>query len=311
MMLKKIVSVVLSVAICCGSVALSQFTDTKNDKSAKTGTEKEEAKFESLNSLGNYIQQMSEQKHEENDQFSGICSFFVGNATFDGSTGKLEVETTQSSVCMLQARFITDDESRNLADKYEVKLSAGEKVETEINVYTARLPQYYTIEVQLTGINGEVLCNPFCISTYTKEVQYVVNSDVNDFNPEYVVNFDESDQTNFIVLNEETVRAETTENYNLLLSADYEKGEFIFENADDTVNNLKEGDYFYIQPNQNDIIAISVDSVKQEDGKTIVRDSGENINDMFDLVKFETVAETNESNHCLIVIFLNMRILKR
>ena len=294
MKFKKIVAVILSAVICCGSLSLAEFADNKKGISSKTDNKTEDTQLTSSNSLANYVQKMSDSQQQECLKPMSASCFSVGNVTFDRVSGRMVVESTQSTDCTLNVRFISDDESKTLADKYEVELSAGEQIETAIDICTERLPQYYIIEAQLTGINGRELCDPFCISTYTEEVQYVINSDVNDFNPERVVNFDENEKTNFVVLNEETVKAEATEETNQLVSADYEKGEFVFENADNTVCELESGDYFYIQPNDTDIIAISVDSVKQENGRTIVQDSFEDIDDMFDLVKFENNFETDE-----------------
>lgn len=139
---------------------------------------------------------------------------------------------------------------------------------------------------------GNPVGNVFKIDTYTRMIQEIKATDIHDFNAEQVVNFDESEKTNFLVLNENTVKAESSENENTLVSADYDNNTFVFDNIDDTVKNLKEGEYFYIQPSKDDIIAVSVDNISI-DGDQATISGNNNIDDMFDFVKFETTTDMN------------------
>ena len=122
-------------------------------------------------------------------------------------------------------------------------------------------------------------------------MQKIYETDVYDFDSEYVVNLDEKDDTNFFVLSDEAVIAESSSNVNSLVSSDFDKGVFVFENADESLMNLKNSDYLYIQPSDDDIIAVCVEEVSVSDDVVTVIDSGNDIGEMFEFIKLESELE--------------------
>ena len=61
-------------------------------------------------------------------------------------------------------------------------------------------------------------------------MQEILAADIHDFNEEQVINFDENEDTNFIVLSEDTVKAESSDTVNTLVAYDYDNDAFVFEN---------------------------------------------------------------------------------
>ena len=57
--------------------------------------------------------------------------------------------------------------------------------------------------------------------------------------------------------------------------------------------NLKNGDNLFVIDENNSVIAVTVDDVLHEDNMTIIRKSTENVEEVFDFIKFETIASTN------------------
>ena len=106
---------------------------------------------------------------------------------------------------------------------------------------------------------GKVISNTFKLDKYTKIMQEIATTDIHDFDGEQVVNFDDNDETNFLVLSEETVKAECSEEENTLASADYDSSTFVFENINESIRYLQNGDLLYIQPDDENIIAVAVD----------------------------------------------------
>lgn len=131
-------------------------------------------------------------------------------------------------------------------------------------------------------------------------IQKIEAAAVGDFDEGRTVNLDENDDTNFFVLSEDTKVAQSTDSVNVLKSADYENGVFVFENADSTLENLEKGDYFYIRPDDENIIAVSVENVKSDgNGIVTVTDSGDDIGDMFDVIKIDSSLDMNDVPHIL------------
>ena len=164
--------------------------------------------------------------------------------------------------------------------------SVVSETETDINA----LPEYYIIRVILTDKSGKELSSEFTIYKYDRAMQELINSDIHDYNEEYVVNLDESEETNFIVLSEDTVMAESSEQENTLISADYDNEVYTFDNIDDSIRNLENGDYFYVRPSENDIIMLNVKEVNVNGDEATIVGGGE-VDDMLAAMKVETTAD--------------------
>lgn len=100
--------------------------------------------------------------------------------------------------------------------------------------------------------------------------------DVDDFAGYEVINFDGSDETNFAVLDKDTVSSETVGSTNQLVSADEENGVYVFDNADADILSLQAGDMFYhvYGSGADDYILIKVASIAV-DGTDVTLTAGE------------------------------------
>ncbi|MBQ3885228.1 MAG: leucine-rich repeat domain-containing protein, partial [Ruminococcus sp.] len=310
-MFKKLIASALSATFLCSSVMLDRVIepqivhDVPLAENAKVSTNQNETKkhksghydLEASNSLGKYITNVAPLNNDnvgvQAKTLDTQLEFSVTNLGFDDKTGTIAVASSQTVDCKVSVKFINED-TGELAQEVTADVKAGESVLTEAKADISKLPEYYSVSAQLVDKMGNPVGNVFKIDTYTRMIQEIKATDIHDFNAEQVVNFDESEKTNFLVLNENTVKAESSENENTLVSADYDNNTFIFDNIDDTVKNLKEGEYFYIQPSKDDIIAVSVDNISI-DGDQATISGNNNIDDMFDFVKFEATSDNTEA----------------
>ncbi len=255
------------------------------------------AELQATNSLGNYLVQMSQTKEQEKQKLVNDAiaenEFAIGGLAFDAATGVVAVKTTQAADCTLRVRVLNDDDGKEVAVS-EKAMQRGKDTVTQLEFNAEAFPEYFKIQAELIGPMQDMLCVPFTLSDYTREVQEIKAADINDFEPEYVVNLDEKEDTNFVVLKEGTKMAASSETTNTLVSADYENNVFVFENADATITELKQGDYFYIQPDVENLIAIIVESIEIADNQVTIIGNDENIEDLFSFVKIEINAEEHD-----------------
>ena len=260
------------------------------------------------NSLGNFITKSKEENDINAKNLSTpeniLKSFSVTNLGFDVESGQLVAASTQTEACEIVFSFV-DEETKDVVQEIRAKVDAGESLITQAKADTGNLPRYYEVTAHLADKSGKVLSNKFVLNTYTKIMQEIAATDIHDFNEGQVVNFDESEDTNFIVLSEDTIIADSTEEKNNLVSADYNSNTFVIDNIDETVSDLKSGEYFYMQANEDDIIAVAVDNV-DIDGDTATITGSDNIDEMFAFVKFEAVndncdmtVDTSETEDCI------------
>ena len=299
-MIKRTIAFVLSAFLC--ATAITSGAPPQSFRSSPEGNEKEtgivtDDGVKAANSLGRYfqesaqndehLQKLSTPTRQQNSQYE------ITGLDFDISTGMLSVISTQSSVCKLIVNFI-DETTNELVSTSKIDIEEGQMIQTDDTINTKLLPEYFIIKGYLTDSIGTRLCNDYIITTYTQRIQEIKATDISSFDADRVINFDESEQTNFLVLSEDTIKAEASDEYNSLVSADYDNNVFVIENADETVRNLSKGQYFYFQPNEKDIIAVSVDEIDTEDNLTTIKGNSD-IKDMFEFVKFESITDTSDA----------------
>ena len=298
MILKKLIAGTLSILICSSAVTSTNVVDLINNNtkqgSSNSVSNENDYELKSSNSLGNYITAIAEANNNgSSESDNSEKNFTISNLDFDDNTGKILIQSTQTSNCKAVVSFIDDITCKNVLEKV-IDVNEGNSTISEATVNTLSLPEFYLVKAQLVDESGNVLSSVFTFNKYTKEMQEILAADIHDFNEDYVVSFDESEDTNFIVLNEQTVIIESSETENTLVSADYDNNVYVFENADEDIKSLESGEYLYVQPNENDIIAVSVEDVDFNDNQVTVTGDSENIDNMFDFIKFESVTENDE-----------------
>ena len=246
--------------------------------------------LQATNSLGNYITQ-SVKDNNINPDIKPLSNhnsetFNITNLGFDAESGIIVATSTQTQDCMIVFSFI-DEGTNKIIQEVKRNVVKGEYVLTEAKADIASLSQYYTVQAQLIEKKGKVISNTFKLDKYTKIMQEIAATDIHDFDGAQVVNFDDNDETNFLVLSDETVKAECSEEENTLVSADYDSSTFVFENINESIRYLQNGDLLYIQPDKENVIAVSVDDI-DIDGDTAIVKGSDDIDDMFEFIKIET-----------------------
>ncbi len=299
-MIKKLITGAIAAAITATSVLAGGFSTTppssKNSAHTQSNDVNNDYDLRATNSLGKYITQASHENNINPDlklmSDSKKDSFNVTNLTFDAESGLIHAVSSQTTECTIVFSFI-DEETNDIVQEVKKTVEAGEYISSEAKADTAILPQYFIVEAKLVDKKGKTVSNVFKLNEYTKIMHEIAATDIHDFDEAQVINFDESEETNFIVLSEDTVKAESSENENTLVTADFDSNTFVFENIDETIQYLQSGDLLYVQPDEENIIAIEVDDISI-DGDTATIKGNENIDDMFEFIKLES--ETNNKN---------------
>ncbi|MBR6669768.1 MAG: leucine-rich repeat domain-containing protein, partial [Ruminococcus sp.] len=300
-MIKRIISGAMSLIVSC---SLLTSVDIFNQKDVVIKNQvdnqisgNEDYNLNSTNSLGNYICEVATEQQRLANTASAAESeiFAVSQLEFDNISGEFIVKSSQTKACTAKVSIVEETSGETVLEKTaDVKI--GEDVITKGTINVSELPEFYYVTAELFDAEGKSLCSKITCETYTKTMQEILAADIHDFDENLVVNLDESEDTNFLVLDEETIIAESSEDTNNLESADYENNVFVFNNADETIQDLKEGDNFYIQASEQDIIAVSVDSVEvNENNQVIVSGNDENVEEMFSFIKFEGTADTSDA----------------
>ncbi|SHM50350.1 leucine-rich repeat domain-containing protein, partial [Ruminococcus flavefaciens] len=292
MLRNRLIAGLLSAVMCTTAVMPNQVSDSAGrEANAASGKEKAgsgDYDIKSTNSLGNFLAGEAAQKNVSDPlaESSDASQFQITSLEFDSETGMVQIASNQSTDAKIVVSFV-DDETSECVLSVETSVEAGKLVNSEVKADISKLPKYYAVKAQLFNDLNRPVGKEYVLSRYTKAVQEIIATDITAFDEEQVVNLDEDDTTNFLVLNEDTVKAESSEEQNTLVSADYDNNVFVFDNADETISSLREGESLFIQPDDQNIIAVNVENIEKDGDKVTVSGNGA-IDDMFDFIKIET-----------------------
>ena len=124
----------------------------------------------------------------------------------------------------------------------------------------------------------------FC--TKIEVLQAFQEKDIEDFEGYKIINFDESDETNFAVLAEETIVSETTTENNRLISSDEENGVFVFSNINEQIAGLTAGDVLYITygSGEEDYLLLKVGSIDVKGDTATITEGEAELSDYFEYI---------------------------
>ena len=289
---KKVIAGIMS-AVLCTTVLLSDAPIGSRTAVQESGTPPEAQQQEGVsgtNSFGKYLQQ----KQNPDDrpaakqlqaQAAAAPTYSVTNLEFDRETGLVRVMSSQNYDEKLVVLFVDEDDPSNVY-RLETTVAAGELVLTELTADISKLPAFFTVTAYLVNRLDQPACEGVTLKTYTHFVQEMQATDITEFEPEQVVNLDESSDTNFFVLSEDTVQAKSDDTCNTLVSADYDHNVYVLGNIDETVRSLKKGQFFYIRPTEDDIITTQVLDIEITDDTATITGK-DSIDEMFDFIKIE------------------------
>uniref|UniRef100_UPI0025D4B619 leucine-rich repeat protein n=1 Tax=Ruminococcus sp. TaxID=41978 RepID=UPI0025D4B619 len=299
-MIRKIVSAALSAAICITGVfsgCTLKSTDSYEGEGAEiSNSSNNEYSLNSTNSLGKLIVDSSQKNNNIPAQLSNKTSslnYEITSLEFDPETGIVQIASTQQEDAKIVISFVNDETSEN-AMSVETTVNAGKLINSKIKADISKLPQYYIVKAQLFDNLNRPVGKEYILRRYTKKIQEILATDITAFNEEQAVNLDEDETTNFLVLSENTVKAESSENQNTLVTADYTNNVFVFDNADETIASLQKGQLFFVKPDDENIIAVKVEDV-EANGDTVTVSGNDDIDDMFDFAKIESVGDLGKA----------------
>ena len=119
-------------------------------------------------------------------------------------------------------------------------------------------------------------------------MQDIKNSTVEDYDPEKVLNLDEDNTTNFAVFGENTLILDDT-------SADLtevDEDTYVFQNANDEIRSLKQGDYFAFLGANDQLILAKIGEISVDGTTVTVRsDSSADLEEIFDVIKIDAESD--------------------
>ena len=253
------------------------------------------------NSVGKLI---SKEVSQETDATSGGNK--ISNLTVDGNTAAVQFTTDTNECDIVVAIYDENDETKMLASGTVTVYSGDSEASIELS---GDIPESFVATAyMLERESHSPLCTAYTTKMYTSEMQAFLATTVNDYDEKLVFNLDDSEETNFAVFNEDTLRADESSGMSIEDKGD---GIYIVTNADADVKALSEGDEFAYTYDDGTVLLVAVASITVDgDTVTITEATDADLQDFFDYVKIEgtndknteTTIDTSDMDDCVTLV---------
>ncbi len=280
--MKKVLAIILSLVTIVTTIpfmAFAQSTENADENGQMTTT----TTATGNNSVGTYLAETFEEAQAENQENTSDLAG-MSYLSFDGKTATVEFATQVDT--QLVVAIYSEDGTKMLASG--VKNVTTEDRKVTVDIASATLPEYYLVKAFLLDANNHsALCGEFIDDTHTKAYQDFEALDIYDFDADKVINLDSNPDNNFLVVADGAIEIFGNESTNTFVSADYDAGEYVFENIADDIKSLKVGDVFYYQSNEKYEV-IKVKSIAVNGTKATVIADSMDIEEAFEAIKINS-----------------------
>lgn len=274
-------------------VSLGYVGNEKGKSDASAMLDGEGMTVKGTNSFGTMLADILSDKMDEQDSNDG-CNLFSVDITGDKAT--VSFETTKNATLVIG---IYNENGIEMKASGKADVMAGD-TEAVVTIEIDAMPDYFYLRGFLVDSESlRPLCTAYESPNYTREMQEFFNKTIDDFKGYNILNLDEDKNNNFAVYNESTKIISGSAI--VLSSVDEENHTYIFENADDQIKTLNEGEIFaYEYRNENgndDILIVKVASVKVIGDHTVeVTGADTSMKDVFEYIKIEATSAPDMSD---------------
>lgn len=151
------------------------------------------------------------------------------------------VTINNNDICALVVQFLDENTDTEIGFIAAQTPDYSEMQEITIPV-TFDLPDHYKIVARLLNAESSDLCDPYTCIKYTTAYEQFSNQTINDFKGKTVLNFDNSVNNNFGVVNDSVIVIHSNNTENSIAVDSVNQNKYLLDNANDTVKALTQGD---------------------------------------------------------------------
>ena len=205
----------------------------------------------------------------------------VSRIIFSGETATVTLKTTIDSTLIIAV--YTEDGTQLLGTGTEYITEESTEVDVVIDI--DEMPQYFTAKGYIVDtLSMKPISEVYNCEYYTHDMQTLFESTVDSYDINRVINFDDSDNNNFAVYKDTVILETQSENTNVLESKS--NGTYIISNPSETIRNLKQGDIFSLNYNDENLIVIKVANITVSSNTVVItEDDNIDLDEVFDYVK--------------------------
>lgn len=244
--------------------------------------------MEGTNSFGNLLANtMNESPEAQTEgEDNRVCDLVI-----EGTTATVEYTTTKNAKVVVAV--YTEDGTKMLGSGTAEVTPEETAVVVEIQI--SPMPTYYSAGAYLLDAKTNDPLSPvFRTQLYTKAVQDIKNSTVEDYDPEKVLNLDEDNTTNFAVFGDRTILVREDSPVQITGG----DGVYTVSNADERFLGMVAGDSFAMPQENGEYLIVKAEKVSVKgDTVTIQEDKDADLQDVFAAIKIEVTADEKDTTY--------------
>lgn len=278
--IKQITAMLLVVIMCVSAPTTALAEGTVAQNNAETVSGQSDVTITGTDSVGNMV--AKEATVQQEDQQGKKAS--ISGLNFNGNQAEVEFYTTEDADLVVA---VYDEQQVQMLGSGKVTVAAGDTTATV--TVNATMPKYFVASAYLLQKDThKPLCDLYTTQLYTKEIQEVKNSTIDDYKEENVLELDSSDRdNNFAVYNDETVVADEGSKKNQITANG--DGTYTVKKADASFTGLKKGDTFSYKYEDGSVLLVKIaDILVNGTTVTIREDTNTDLTDFFEYLKIET-----------------------
>ena len=277
--LKRMIAMVLALSLCIGMVPATAYAQ-QNRASTSMNNDMD---IKGNNGFGTLLSKKMQQHQRSEAEGAYIEGYGVSDLTVSGNTATVEYCALEDAVLTVA---IYSEDGLQLITSATAEVSAEDTV-AEVTLEGA-LPEYFMASAFLMdGYDFSPLCAEYATSLYTREMQELLNSTVDDYPAERVLNLDEKKDTNFAVYAENVKIIDSAAGVNVVADADDASHTYVIRNADEQITSLAVGDVVSYNYADNEYLIVKIASICV-DGSTVTITGGDvEMEEVFTHVKIE------------------------
>ncbi len=279
--LKRMIALVLALSLCVGMVPAAAYAK-QNDANT---TVNNDIDIKGNNGFGTLLSKKMQQHQRseaqaQKDYTEGYC---VSDLTVSGNTATVEYCALEDAVLTVA---IYSEDGLQLITSATAEVSAEDTV-AELTL-EGQLPEYFMASAFLMdSYDFSPLCAEYATSMYTREMQELLKSTVDDYPAELVLNLDDKKDTNFAVYAEGVKIIGASAGVNEVVHEDHDTQTYIIANADEQFTSLAVGDVFSYNYADNEYLIVKIASISVDGTTVTITGSDLEMEEVFTHVKIE------------------------
>lgn len=284
--IKRCISLLLVLGILFGVLApAAQAAPVEDAASVNT----DNVTIEGTNGFGNLLAQEITEDQQESETENGAYSggYSVTDLVIVDNVATVTYNSMEDA--QLVVALHTEDGMQLLTSA--TVIVTPDVTETTVT-FEGEMPEYFMASAYLLDrYDYSPLCASYDTPMYTREMQELLASTVNDYDPEKVLNLDEDETTNFAVFADGVIIIEPVDGVNTVSGVDEENSIYVIENADSTIIELEENSIFVYPYGEEEILTVKVASVTVENSTATIQGAELELDEVFSHVKIESIAD--------------------